>query len=381
MTTVAVVTDARPLRVETIGCEVAFELTPQALGLTYWLDVPPKGDPYDVAIRFVGRRLGIRGKSGAGNSFNQVETIEHVLPGSGPLAITTRVYGIEPGDWHVTSAPTTDARGARPKAPTFSAARPRLPKGTASGRTMYAPIVEVSAPGAHRGAWPSLVALGAGVALATQAALAAHAHLPVASVLGVSFIACVVGLIGAKAYYMTGHLITGDYHGFRSLVIGGMCIQGFVLGAIGALVVGAHLSGVPVGPVLDATAPGLLFAMTIGRFGCFFGGCCAGRPTSSRWGLWSSDRRLGVRRVPSQLLESTVAFTAGLAALLAQLARAPSPPGVVFIGAIAAYTLGRQLVFPLRANPGHTSHGRSVTLTAAGSVLALVLAAVVARRS
>ena len=45
MTAVAAVTKARPLRVETIGCEVASELTPQALGVTYWLDVAPEGEP------------------------------------------------------------------------------------------------------------------------------------------------------------------------------------------------------------------------------------------------------------------------------------------------------------------------------------------------
>ena len=236
---------------------------------------------------------------------------------------------------------------------------------------MFAPIVGVSAPGAHRGVWPFLVALGAGVALATQAALAAHAKLPVTTVLMVSLIACVVGLIGAKAYYITGHLITGDHHGFRSCLSGGMCIQGFVLGAVGALIVGSRLSGLSVGPALDVTAPALLFAMTIGRFGCFFGGCCAGRPTASRWGLWSSDRRLGVRRMPSQLLESAVALIARFAALVVLLTTTPDPPGVVFIGALAAYTLGRQLVFPLRANPGHTPYGRMVMRTLAGGALVL----------
>jgi len=40
----------------------------------------------------------------------------------------------------------------------------------------------------------------------------------------------------------------------------------------------------PAGTVLDATTPGLLFGMTVGRFACFFGGCCAGRPSGGgRW--------------------------------------------------------------------------------------------------
>ena len=359
-----------PLQVESIGCEVASELAPQALGVTHWFDVAPEGEPYRVTIRFVGRRSGVHGKPGPRDSFDVVEAIDRVLPGSGPIAITTRIHGIEPGTWRVTSTPSSDERRTGPKPRPSSAEYPRLSKGSVSGTTAYAPIVGVSAPGAHLSVWPSLVGLGAGVALATQALLAANARLPVASVSVVSLIASVVGLIGAKAYYMTGHLITGDHHGFRSLLSGGMCIQGFVLGAIGALAVGVRLSGVAVGPVLDVTAPGLLLAMTIGRFGCFFGGCCAGRPTASRWGLWSSDRRLGVRRMPSQLFESAVALTAGSAALILLLTTTTSPPGAVFIGAIAVYTLGRQLVFPLRANPGHTSYGRKVMIVVAGSALA-----------
>jgi len=33
-------------------------------------------------------------------------------------------------------------------------------------------------------------------------------------------------------------------------------------------------------------------------------GLCGGRLTSSRWGIWASDGRLGAGRVPAQQLES-----------------------------------------------------------------------------
>jgi len=232
--------------------------------------------------------------------------------------------------------------------------------------------MRVRAPGARLGVWPALVGLGTVVALTVQALLAAHAHLAVTRVLAVSLVACVVGLVGAKLYFLAGHYLGGRRP--PSLLTGGMCIQGFVLGAVGALVVGGRVAGMPVGPVLDVTAPGLLFGMTIGRFGCFFGGCCAGRPTGSRWGLWSSDRRLGMRRIPTQLLEATVALLVGLAALLAVWATTPHPAGVVFVGAIAAYTLGRQLLFPLRAGPRHTAHGRTLVMALAGLVVAADIA-------
>lgn len=56
----------------------------------------------------------------------------------------------------------------------------------------------------------------------------------------------------------------------------------------------------------------LLITVTGGRPGRFFAGCCAGRPTASRSGLWSSDRVLAVRRIPVQLWEAATALLIGV---------------------------------------------------------------------
>lgn len=135
------------------------------------------------------------------------------------------------------------------------------------------------------------------------------------------------------------------------------------------LVVGALVTGVSVGALLDVTAPGLFLGMTIGRFGCFFGGCCVGQPTASRFGLWSSNQRLGVRRIPIQLFESSLALCIAIPATLAMWATTLRPRGMVFIGTIAAYTLGRQLLFPLRDNPRKTAHGRRLSMALTGLVV------------
>jgi len=156
-----------------------------------------------------------------------------------------------------------------------------------------------------------------------------------------------------------------------------MCIQGFVLAAIAALLLGALTLGIAVGALLDVTTPGLLWAMTVGRFGCFFGGCCAGRPTASRLGLWSSNRRLGLRRIPTQLLEAALALGVGGAAAAVVIADSASPAGLVFTAAIAAYTLGRQLLFPLRDLPRNTANGRILTLALTGAVVVTASTAIV----
>lgn len=362
-----------PLQVMSFSCQPLDDLEPQALGLTYWFDAARHGNPYPVTIRFSGQRLQVAAKPKAQDRFSVLGTIDPVTPGSGRIALTTRVFGIAPGQWQVTAAPVTQPRakvGASSDAP---ARRSRsLPNGSSSGTTAFAPVVRVRAPGVRIGAWPALVGLGAVVAVTVQALLAASEQLPVGSLLLISATACLVGLLGAKVYYLLTH--RGEP---TALVTAGMSIQGFVFAAIGTTIIGAVLAGIPVGQVLDVTVPGLLFGMAIGRLGCFFGGCCVGRPTASRWGVWSSDRRIGVRRIPVQLFESTLACLLGVLALLAVLLTDPPVAGVHFATAIAAYTFGRQLLFPIRGIPRTTAHGRTLTMAAMAAVVVISIIATV----
>ena len=61
----------------------------------------------------------------------------------------------------------------------------------------------------------------------------------------------------------------------------------------------------------DAYAVPLALALAVGRWGCFFNGCCAGVPTALPWGIDFGD---GVRRHPTQIYESL--FHAVLAGVL-----------------------------------------------------------------
>ncbi|MHA6781797.1 prolipoprotein diacylglyceryl transferase [Pseudonocardia saturnea] len=343
-------------------CGLFEEFEPKAIGMTYTFEAPAGGEPFPLPVRFEGRRTDVSGEPVAADRFSVVETVDPVLPGSGRLTLTRRVENLEPGEWTVSAwpVPEADSPGGRP-----------LPaRAEASGVTGFAPIIRVRAPGVLLGAWPGMVALGAVVALTVLGLLAARAGFPVVPVLLLAFVACLVGVVGARLYYRAERL----FRRRAGAGVQGMCIQGFVLAAVGTVVVGAIPLGVPLGGLLDATAPGLLFGMAIGRVGCFLGGCCAGRPTRSRFGLRSSDRRLGVRRIPTQLVESVTALIVGLAALLivsvSVSVSAPVPAGGVFAAAMAAFVLGRQLVFPLRAMARNTSYGRP--LATAVSVVVLI---------
>lgn len=189
---------AGSLLVSTFGCETVADVTPQALGLTYWFDAAEAGEPYPVKIRFSGRRIGVKRKPGPRDAFRVVESIDHVVPGSGRIAVTARISDVDPGEWHVTATPASETR-SKGRAPGPASRRASLPKAATSGTTVFAPIVGVRAPGAHLGAWPGLVSLGVVVALLTQAVLVSRAQLPEAKVLLLSLVASVVGLVGRRS--------------------------------------------------------------------------------------------------------------------------------------------------------------------------------------
>ncbi len=352
-------------------------VTQEILAVTYWFDPDPHPGPYPVTVRFSGRRVDVMGRLSPGDRFVHDETIEEVVPGSGPISLTARVHGINPGEWVVTAhilGSAHPARGPREQGNVTPAAGPLRPAarfwrrwapsaGSAEHvRTCLTPFARV--PGILPGIWAAMVTLGIAVALALQSLLISGDHLAVGAVWTVSLVAIVAGIVGAKMWFIVLHR-----HEHR---IEGWCIQGFIVGATLAAAIMLAVLDVPAGAFLDVTAPGLLFGLAVGRVGCFFAGCCGGPPTASRWGVWSSDQRVGARRIPTQLLESVLALSLGLLVLVVILSHGLAG-GAYFVAALAAYTLGRQGLLRLRAEPRKTRLGGLVT----GALAALVLIAAV----
>lgn len=348
------------------SCAPLESAEPHALGVTYWFDAAPTGDPYPMSVRFTGRRTSGPVGSAAGNAFDLVQTIPQVTPGTGRIAVTARVPKVAPGEWSVTATPVPD------RSASAAPLRLSLPAGAATGSTGFMPVVNIRAPGVRLAAWPSLVVLGFMLGVAVQLLAASARGLPTGRLLAVSIVASLVGLVGAKVYYLLTHRMEK-----AGALTAGMSIQGFVIAAISVLMLGSWWAGLSIGQVLDVSAPGLLLGQAIGRLGCFFGGCCVGRPTASRWGVWSSDRRLGVRRIPVQLLESGVAWVLAAATLLAVLGIDPAVDGTLFLAGFGLYTFARQLLFPLRAVPRKTSHGTVAVLLVSGLVVAAAVGTLV----
>lgn len=315
------------------------------------------GEPFDATIRLTGRRVGIQALPRPQDTFTQEDRVEGIIPGSGPVSITSWVYGLEPGEWTVSAEllrPGQDiGRGGRIVAEPIPPAAWSWPRWTlASGtrgpvRTRWAMVLPLARmPGVMPGSFTVLGALGILVALLVQSAILARGNVPVSESLVVSLIALVSGLLGAKVWYAVLH--PGPW---RRALLGGWAVDGFLVVASVVAVAVLLAFDRPIGQFLDATTPGIFFAVAIGRLGCFFTGCCAGRPTRSRWGVWSFDRdsRIGARRIPTQLLESAAGLAIGVVTLLVVLSDALGVGGAVFAAAVAAYFLVRQRLLRLRA--------------------------------
>jgi phosphatidylglycerol:prolipoprotein diacylglycerol transferase len=327
----------------------------EALVVTHWFDPGREGEPYSATIRVTGRRL-VHGTPKAGDSFVHEEQVERIVPGSGPISISTWIYGLPPGDWDV-DATLRRRAPAGDRMEVHRGGVERLARGEWSWRhwrvetspttpirtrwALLAPMARI--PGVVPGSFTALALLAMIAALLVQA-LIANRGIPAGTSIVVSVVAIVTGILGAKIWSRTlnpGEAIVGP----------GWAVDGFLVVAAIVAIGLLFTLGLPVGAYLDASAPGIFFAVAIGRLGCFFTGCCAGRPTSHRLGIWSSDRRIGARRIPAQLLESAAGLALGFVATLLVVGDSGLVAGVTFAVMGVGYLAVRTILLRLRAEP------------------------------
>ncbi len=327
----------------------------EALVVSYCFDSGETGEPHSATVRLTGRHSRVQGLRKPHDDFEQEDRIEGILSGTGPVSITSWVYGLNPGEWTVKAellAPDTDGR--RDRSLTVGAIQPAewswrrwtLTTGSSGPlKTRWAKLAPLAKmPGVVPGSWPVLGALGVLVALVTLAAILAHEDGAVAQSMLVFLVALASGMTAAKVWYAVLH--PGPW---RQAILGGWAVDGFLLIAPLAAIAALLAFDLPVGTVLDAAAPGMFFGVAIGRVGCFLTGCCAGRISRSRWSVWSSDRRIGARRIPAQLMESAAGLMIGVAAALLVLGHPAHMSGAVFVGALAVYFIVRQALLRVRA--------------------------------
>jgi len=135
------------------------------------------------------------------------------------------------------------------------------------------------------------------------------------------------GILGARVFYVC---IEWDY--FKDnlweipmLQKGGLAWQGGFVGGALAGIFFARSKKLALKPLLDLSAPYVALGQSIGRIGCFFNGCCFGKPVA--WGLYFPTHE--ARLYPTQLFETAGLFVIFLILKKAQVK--PHQPGFVFI--------------------------------------------------
>jgi phosphatidylglycerol:prolipoprotein diacylglycerol transferase len=323
---------------------------PAALVVTHWFDSGPPGRrPYDAIVRVRGRRHGVSGRPSTGDTFSVTESIRGVVPGSGRISTTSWIYGINPGEWDV------DAEIVGPEHARAALRDHRLPRaswswrswslGSSGGacRTRWAPLAPLAAtPAVLPGSFTVLALVAIVAAIVVQPLFLGHQRLDAGAPVLASVVGLLAGVVGAKAWYMA---LKGPS---RRTLKEGWSVDGFLVTAPVVATLVASAQGVPVAAFLDGATPGMFIAVAIGRIGCFLTGCCAGRVTAG-WGLWSSDRRVGAKRVPTQLIECAVGLSLAALSTVVILGHVGSGSGLVFVTATVLYVTARQGLLRLRA--------------------------------
>ncbi len=350
----------------------------ELLASTWWFDPAPDQAAGPVVVRVWGHRQGAGTRARSGDQFIHDERIDHVLPDAGPVSVTARIRDINSGRWLVAAKILGSDQRDHGRRDRSGGARPALllHAGSWSWRswslreskphpvtTCVAPLARI--PAIIPGVWAAMVTLGVIAALVIHQAVLVRLDLQFPQALMISVIAIGAGVVGAKLRFMAVHRSEGRFEGWS--------IQGFLAAIAIAAPLMLAVANVPIGTFLDSSATGLFVGLAIGRIGCFFAGCCAGRPTSAAWGLWSSDQRVGMRRIPTQLLESALALGIAFMSLVAVLGYRPLIGGI-FVAALALYTLARQGILRLRAErPESVRGGTLISLTSAVVLIADVV--------
>jgi phosphatidylglycerol---prolipoprotein diacylglyceryl transferase len=131
-----------------------------------------------------------------------------------------------------------------------------------------------------------------------------------------------------------------------------------------------YLLKLPFWSFWDVGAVSILTGMMFARIGCLLNGCCCGRGSSSWFSLYLPNfKGQWKKRIPSQLLEATLAASLLVCAILM---RHQMPfPGALFLFVCCAYPAGRLVLESFRE---HEVGSNKFTLYHAISLAIMVLA-------
>ncbi|RJP28316.1 MAG: prolipoprotein diacylglyceryl transferase [Actinobacteria bacterium] len=191
----------------------------------------------------------------------------------------------------------------------------------------------------HVGSWTVYSYTAAGMLAIIAAITVAYLRLKpkgytLTSVLVLAFAGSAAGLLGARLFYVAGHLDAFSHNPgeILTLQMSGLVFYGAVIVGGGAIILAARLLKIKVWEVADAVGLVLPLGLAIGRAGCFLNGCCGGKPSGLPWAVTFPGTVQSVH--PTQLYELIMSLTAFV--FLVYLSRRLKRDGELFFLALAA---------------------------------------------
>ena len=170
-------------------------------------------------------------------------------------------------------------------------------------------------------------------------------------------------LVGAKLL-----LLVTDFRSFadnpRALLdllrSGGVFYGGLIVAVTVALLYIRRI-GLPLWTTCDVFAPGIALGHVVGRLGCFFAGCCYGKPTMVPWAITFTNPYAAANvGTPLNIpLHPTQLYEAGAEALILMLlltteSRGRRFPGRTFWLYMLLYAISRYIIEMFRGDPRGT---------------------------
>ncbi len=157
------------------------------------------------------------------------------------------------------------------------------------------------------------------------------------------YLVFIAGFIGGKVFF---YLENPKYYMANPKLMldnfsGGFVFYGSFIFIIPVVIWYLKKHKIPVLPMLDILAITTLIVHSIGRLGCFFGGCCYGKPTDSFTGI-VFPKTHGVKVHPSQLYEITALLF--ILAVLLYIKKKQQFKGQLFITYLILYAIARSIL-------------------------------------
>lgn len=181
-----------------------------------------------------------------------------------------------------------------------------------------------------------------------------------ARVLDLGIYIIISALVGAKLLLVVTDLRTflNDPSELIALARSGGVFYGGLILAVTVALLYIRKIGLPLWTTCDVFAPGIALGHVVGRMGCFFAGCCWGKPTDVPWAITFTNpfaaanvgTPLNVPLHPTQLYEAGAeALILGI--LLATERRGRPYPGRTFWLYMLLYAISRFIIEFYRNDP------------------------------